>query len=71
MILEDFYGDDFVRPVLPAFHHLAESAPSQELEHLVSGRRRGEHFMLHQLVVALTEQYALFQNKYRTAWEYF
>ena len=53
VVLEYLDGDDLVRALLPALDDLAEGAAPQELEHLVGGRDRVQHFMLDQLVVAL------------------
>lgn len=53
VVLEDLDGDNLVGALLPALDHLAEGAPSEELEHLILVGHGVEHLVLHQLVVPI------------------
>ena len=55
MVLQDLDGHDLIGSFLPAFGHLTESAPAQELEDLILVVDGGvEDLVLHQLVVPIT-----------------
>ena len=55
MVLQNFDCHNFIGPLLPAFGHLTEGAPAEELQHLVLVVKGGvEDFMLDQLVVTIT-----------------
>lgn len=51
VVLKDLYGDNLVRALVPAFHHLTECAATEELEHLVAVGHRVKDLVKHELVV--------------------
>ena len=54
VVLENLDGHDLAGALLPAFTHLPEGAATQKLQHLIRTGGRVQHFMLNQVVIALT-----------------